>query len=360
MFLRLLTLGVLTSLQLTAQPAVDTSAEQRAALRALLGDFPTGVPLDLDTLERVAIEGGTRLKVSYTAELPDTLFSTPIDRIAAYLFVPDHAPGEQLPAVVAIHQDGPQAHLGKAEPAGLAGADNMHYGLELFRRGYVTICPDRFYHAERRRIVGADTAGTNWDRNSSMLSHWTGQLLSQGRTATGKEVYDLMRTTDVLTRLPMVDTARIGAIGHSAGGYNLVYFLFADERIKVGASSCGFFEVLDVYNEQAAKKRGADAAIPGLAQVGRGADYLVHVAPRPVLLTRGLWEWGMRGKWRDYSIAHVEETKDIVAHARPAYAAQGAEDHLRAIYFEEGNGQHAMPPGVKEQVYAWLDGYLKE
>lgn len=329
-------------------------------MHELLGNFPTSVPLDLDTLESVAIEGGTRLKVIYTAEQPDTLFNTPIDRISAYLFVPDHAPGEKLPAVVAIHQDGPQAHLGKAEPAGLAGADDMHYGLELFQRGYVTICPDRFYHAERRRIVGADTAGTDWDRNSTMLSHWTGQLLSRGRTATGKEVYDLMRTTDVLTRMKVVDTARIGAIGHSAGGYNLVYFLFADQRIKVGASSCGFFEVLNFYGEREAKKRGADAAIPNLANIGRGADYLALIAPRPVLLTRGLWEWGKRGKWRKYSIAHVNETKDIVTHAKPAYEAVGAGDHLKAIYFKEGNGQHAMPPGVKKDIYEWLDAHLKE
>ena len=316
---------------LAAQSTFDADPARRDTLRNLLGAFPTGVPLDLETIE-----------------LPDPVFDTPIDRISAYLFVPDRRGEELLPAIVAIHQDGPQNHIGKAEPAGLAGADDMHYALELFQRGYVVVCPDRFYHAERRRIPGADTAQTDWQRDDVMLSHWTGQLLLQGRNATGKEAYDLTRAVDVLTNLNMVDTARIGAIGHSAGGYNLVYFMFVDPRVKEGVSSCGFFEVLNFYGELEAKKRGADAAIPGLAAVGSSADYLAFLAPRPVLLTRGMWEWGMRDKWQAYSIQHVQETKNIVAYAKAAYKQEAASDHLQAIIFEEGNGQHAFPPGVKE------------
>ncbi|WP_420460850.1 alpha/beta hydrolase family protein [Neolewinella sp.] len=232
---------------LAAQSTFDADPARRDTLRNLLGAFPTGVPLDLDTLETVDLEGGVRLKIAYTVELPDPVFDTPIDRISAYLFVPDRQGEERLPAIVAIHQDGPQAHLGKEEPAGLAGADDMHYALELFQRGYVVICPDRYYHAGRRRIVGADTAGTDWDREDGMISHWTGQLLMRGRTPTGKEAYDLVRTTDVLVDVDGVDTSRIGTIGHSAGGYVMVYFMFVDPRIKAGVSSCGFHEVMGFY-----------------------------------------------------------------------------------------------------------------
>ena len=341
------------------QKEVDISKERKYQFRQLLGSHPENVPLGVDTLEKVQIQGGTRLKISFVSELPDTTFHTPIDRINAYLFVPDHKSGDRLPAIVAIHQDGPQAHIGKSEPAGLAGADDMHYGLELFQRGYVVICPDRFYHAERRRITGADTAGTDWDRNSVMLSHWTGQLLLQGRNPTGKEAYDLSRSVDVLHQLEVVDTSKIGAIGHSAGGAMLVYFMFLDERIKVGVSSCGFNEVINFYGENEAKKRGADSAIPGLSKIGKGTDYLALLAPRPILLTRGLWEWGMKGKWRQYSIDHVQETKDIVDYVKPAYHSTGYPENIAAIYFEEANGQHAFPPGVKRQAYEWLDRFLK-
>ncbi len=72
-----------------------------------------------------------------------------------------------------------------------------------------------------------------------------------------------------------------------------------------------------------------------------------------------MWEWGKRGKWRTFSIEHREETEEMATYARTAYAEHEVPDHLRTIIFEEGNGQHAFPPGVKEQAYQWLDKYLK-
>ncbi len=69
-----------------------------------------------------------------------TMFHGPVDRIRAYLFEPSHNPGTRLAAMVAIHQDGPQSHMGKLETAGLAGDKNISYGLELFQQGYVVLC----------------------------------------------------------------------------------------------------------------------------------------------------------------------------------------------------------------------------
>src|SRR5205085_9397447 len=99
------------------------------------------------------------------------------DKIRAYLFFPHHKPQEKLPAIVAIHQDGPQSHIGKSEPAGLAGADDQHYGVELFKRGYVVICPDRVGHAERRRVTPNDLASIDEARDDMLLEHRVGQLL---------------------------------------------------------------------------------------------------------------------------------------------------------------------------------------
>ena len=337
-------------------PGIDES--KRRMLTQVLGDFPVPPALSITILESEQLEGGIRHKVEFTVEELNPLFATPVDRIRAFLLVPEHDTNERLPAIVAIHQDGPNSHLGKKEPAGLDGAEDQHFGLELFQRRYVVICPDRIGHAERRRISEDDAAGTDDDRDNRLESHLTGQLVLMGRTHMGKEVYDLMRATDVLSSLDYVDPDRIGAIGHSAGGYALVFFMFMDTRIKCGASSCGFFELLNGYREDAPRPGSALSALPGLAKVGCTADYAAGVAPRPLLLTRGFWEWGRDGKWGVFSEKHVEETRQIEAHARETYRELDANDNLRVIYFDESGGNHAFPPGIKEQVYQWLDEHI--
>lgn len=217
-------------------------------LKDLLGDFPHPPTLNIDTLEEVKLENGTRYKIKYLSEPEDTLLNEPADWISAYLFVPDDKVNEKLPAIVAIHQDGSNQHLGKLEPAGMAGNEDQHYGLELYERGYVVICPDRYPHAERRRLVDSDTVDIDSERDIKLFDFRTGQLLLKGRTFAGKEAYDLSRSVDVLTNLEIVDENRIGAIGHSGGGMVLLYFMAIDERIKAGVSSCVIFEIVDYFN----------------------------------------------------------------------------------------------------------------
>lgn len=340
-----------------AQAAGHKPGHADAGLRQVLGVMPPRPGPSFTVLETVAIEGGKRLKIEYSAEPASTLLHEPEDRVRAYLFVPDHAPDARLPAILAIHQDGPNTHIGKKEPAGLAGDANLFYGLELFRRGHVVLCADRFYHAERRRGAAPDSVDPA--RDLDLLNHRVGQLVLHGRTAMGKEAHDCMIGIDVLMSLPYVDHGRIGAIGHSAGGYALVFAMFLDPRIRAGVSSCGYFDPVRFFDEKAPKRRLAADALPGLARFGSGAGYLAGVAPRPLLLTRGLWEWGQDPDWRQASIDHVEETRRLVAEATPRYRAARAPTALRAIYFDENGGNHDFPPGVRSEAYAWLETQLR-
>ena len=338
------------------------SQQRREALLNVLGTFPQRPPVNVDTLESAQLESGWRYKIEYLSEPADNLFDEPEDRIRAYLFIPQHKPDQRLPAIVAIHQDAQYSHLGKFEPAGLDIDDGKHqyyddqkYGLELFLRGYVVICPDRFGHAERRRIPQGDTMLVNQERDADLYNHRVGQVLLKGRTSPGKEAYDLMRAVDVLYSLDVVDTNRIGAIGHSAGGYNLVYFMFADPRVKAGISSCGFFELLNFFNDKEPVKRWASSALPGLAKVGKSADYLAALAPRPILLTRGKGEWSGHPDGERRSAKHVQETVDLERYSRERYQALNAGDNLKVIYFDGG---HFFTLSVKKIAYHWLDKYL--
>lgn len=355
LLVQLLTISLVASAAVKAQ---NFSPARQQTLLNVLGKMPATPPVMYTTLETVQLPEGKRYKIEYLAEKADSTFDMPEDKIRAYLFIPNHRVQTKLPAIVAIHQDGPNFHLGKAEPAGLAGDNDQHYGYELFKRGYIVICPDRFYHAERRRIPPTDTALIDPKRDFDLLNHWSGQLLQTGRCTIGKEAYDLVVTTNILASIPQVDTSRLGAIGHSAGGFAMVAFMFVDKRIKAGVSSCGFFELNNFYNERAPKRRPAAIAIPNLTTVGRSADFLAFIAPRSVLLTRGLWEWGQDAEWKPFSEQHVEETKGLIRYAQPNYQKHRASQNLKAIYFDEQGGNHAFPPGVKEQAYQWLDSRL--
>ena len=97
-------------------------------------------------------------------------------------------------------------------------------------------------------------------------------------------------------------------------------------------------------------------ALPGLADVGDAGDYMAAVTPRPLMLTRGMWEWGSRGEYRGFSERHVADTRVMEAKARAAYGPGPA---FEVLYFDENGGDHAMPPGVKTAIYDWLDRWLK-
>src|SRR5699024_2567768 len=57
---------------------------------------------------------------------------------------------KNLPAMVAVHQHNGEFHLGKSEPAGLAGDPNMAYGMELAQLGCAVIIPDLACFEQRR------------------------------------------------------------------------------------------------------------------------------------------------------------------------------------------------------------------
>lgn len=340
--------------------SVAVYAQKEKKLRELLGIMPSKPKMNIDTLEKKRIENGWRYRIKFLAEDSNSIFHSPPDYMYAFVFVPDLIRHKKLPGMLAIHQDGNHNYLGYLETAGIAGDKDQHYGLELYRRGYVVICPNRFLHAERRRISRPDTLADVFEVADIAEQHWVGQLQLTGRNFVGKEVYDLMLATDVLLQTANIDKDKIGAIGHSAGGYILAYFMFADKRIKAGASSCGVFELVDWFAEDAIRKRNVLSVIPGLARVGRTSDFIGFIAPRPFLMTRGMNEWGSENpQQKTDSRRHVEGTTLLDKEAREYYQKLKAGNRLKTIYFDEDGGGHSFPAMVKEQVYNWLDSYLK-
>ena len=121
-----------------------------------------------------------------------------------------------------LHQT---TNTGKGQPAGLADSENLHYGLELAKRGYVVLAPDYPSFGDYKYDFNAD-------------SYTSGSM---------KGILNHMRAVDLLQSRAEVDPARIGTIGHSLGGHNAMFVGAFDERIKVIVSSCGWTPLHDYY-----------------------------------------------------------------------------------------------------------------
>ncbi len=310
----------------------------RQAFLQKLGTLPEACPLDALVEERHHVEGYTRERISYA--------TSPSVRVPAFLLIPD-ALTEKVPAVVCIHQHNGEYHLGKSEPAGIAGNPDMFYALELCRRGYITIVPDQEGFEERQASPEEKSRWLHSTQrileNDSYEKYLALRYLMYGSTLQARYLWDLARAVDYLCTRPEVDAERIGALGHSLGGQEVCWLLLFDTRVKVGVCSCGIgtFETIfrDGINHNFA------AYVPGLLTIG-DIDLLIStLAPTPLLLTAGIYDL----------IFPIDGVRQIAQTARLPYEAALRPDAFRLRAFVAGHGFSAP---IRTEAYEWLDRWL--
>lgn len=295
----------------------------RKTLVRLLGRTPSRCALQPKVLERVALAGCTREKVSYMVERGQ--------RVSAYLFLPS-AEGRH-PAILCIHQHNREYHLGKSEPAGLSGNPEQFYALELAKRGYVTLAPDALCFEERQH---PSLRGMDYERFEAM------RRIVEGSCLQAKMLWDLTRALDYLLRRHEVDPRRIGCLGHSLGGQETLFLSAVDRRIVVAVSNCGFSSYRAIFD--AAVLHNFALYVPGILRYGDLDRVLGLVAPRPFLVLAGSGDL----------LFPLEGVQLTVREARRAYGKAG--DRLRLEVFSHGHG-FAAP--MREAAYAWFDRWLK-
>ncbi len=295
-----------------------------AHMQSVMGPLPhpaKPVPLDVQILEEVDLGGLTRRKIAYHTASLDR-------RVSAYLFLPP-ATGQRVPAVLCLHQT---VAIGKAEPAGLGGAPNLHYALELAQRGYVTLAPDYPSFGDSKSGSGSEHGY---------------------ESGTMEAIYDNMRAIDLLQSLDQVDPEHIGGLGHSLGGHNTMFTAAFEPRIKAMVSSCGFTRFHKYHAGQL--KGWASPQYMPLIDSAYGNDpnrvpfdfteIVASFAPRPFLAIAPL---------RDGNF-DVSGVRDTIAAAKPIYKLSGAEENLQADY---PDCEHDFPPAARTVAYEFLDKHL--
>jgi neutral ceramidase len=292
-------------------------------MQKVMGPVPDAskkVPPDMKIIDETRIDNLKRLKITFAVESGD--------RVPAYLFIPDGISGK-VPGILCLHQT---IKSGKEEPAGIAGSPNLHYAMELARRGYVTIAPDYPNFGEY-----------------SFDPYQNGYV-----SATMKGIWNHMAAIDLLQSLPEVNPDLIGCIGHSLGGHNTLFIAAFDKRIKAAVTSCGFNSFFKYYGGDLTgwSHKGYMPRIASSYEKNPSKmpfDFpgvLAAIAPRALFINAPL-------KDSNFEISGVY---DCVNAARPVYDLLKAHDK---IVMTNPDAPHDFPPAAREEAYAFLDRELK-
>ncbi|MDA1051452.1 MAG: dienelactone hydrolase family protein [Planctomycetota bacterium] len=291
-------------------------------LECLGGPWPE--PCDLHSrIIREEQQDGYRLQwVDYAVE--------PEDRVPAILLVPDGANATNPAAAIAIwHQHAGQWHLGKTEPAGLAG-DPMHQtGVALAKLGYVVLCPDAICFEERQDSSGKLKAG-NYERFEFL------RQVVDGRSMAWKNILDMRRAIDYLASRPEVNVERLGCYGHSMGSTHTWLVGPWEPRLKCLVGNC----CLPTYGAIQRTKilHCFPNFIPGIHQYGDTPDIAALIAPRALHMNFGETDAG----------SPIEEVRAGVEKIATAYAAANAAD--RFTYFIEADTGHVLSDAMWQRT----------
>jgi dienelactone hydrolase len=256
----------------------------------------------------------------------------PGERISAYLLLPEGVTAQNpAPAVAIWHQHGGQFHIGKAEPAGIAGNAMHQTGVVLAKAGYVVLCPDALCFGDRFRPSFGDRNNFGWMERFEFLRY-----VVQGKCLLWKNILDMRRAVDYLVSRPEVRADRIGCYGHSMGATHSYMVGPWDTRLRaVVTNAC-----LPTY--EAIHHHGLlhcfPNFIPGWQQFGDVPDIVGLIAPRRLHMNFGELD----------SDSPIEFVKRAVQTIAAAYQRAGAGDQF-TWHIEPGAG-HVLTPAMSQLV----------
>lgn len=283
-------------------------------LQASLAPWPTAVPAQTEIGPGEEADGYLRHRVVFDSE--DTM------SVPALLLVPDGrtAPGS---GVLAVHGHGP----GKSRICGVEPGDGpgMDYAAELARRGHVVLAPDLRCFGERLDWNPEDHYACDTNLVHQVMDGWS--PLTQN-------LWDCMRSLDVLADHPLVDPDRLGVVGFSYGGTLALFLAACDERVAAAVVS-GYFSSWAESHKMPWNMCGSQV-LAGMLGTMEHADVGALVAPRPMLVSTG----------REDPLFPVDSATASMSRLRRVYAHLGDAADLEHEVFDgehEWHGDAAYP-----------------
>lgn len=299
-------------------------------LKGLGGDWPVGGDLRVQVRETVQKEGYRLETVTYEVQAGE--------RVPAHVLIPEGVTTAHPAAAVAVwHQHNGAYHIGKSEPAGLAGAAMHHTGVALAKEGYVVICPDAQCFGERQDPTGKLKRG-DFERYEFLRSVVAGKCMAW------KNILDMRRAIDYLVSRPEVKGDRIGCYGHSMGSTNTWMVGPWEPRLKCLVGNCCLPTYAGIHREH--MLHCFPNFVPGIFQYGDTPDIAALIAPRPLHLNFGDKDSG----------SPIDEVRRGVQVIARAYEAVHAQDKFS--YFIEKDTGHVLSPEMWKRAKAWFARHL--
>jgi dienelactone hydrolase len=295
------------------------------------GPFPEPQPLNIKLRETIKKEGYRIESLTY-----DVL---PGESIPALLLIPDNVTANNpAPGIAVWHQHNGEYHLGKSEPAGLAGNPMHHTGLALVKEGYVVLCPDSLCFEERQDPTGILKRG-DYERFEFLYQ------LERGRSLAWKDILDMKQSITMLCDRPEVNPDLIGCYGHSMGSTHAWLVGPLEPRLKCVIGNC----CLPTYEaiEQNHLLHCFPNFVPGWLKYGDTPEIAALIAPRALHLNFGENDTG----------SPIGSVRRGLTRIGEVYKSKGAATNFTS--FIEPGAEHVLSAAMWQQVKECFLKHLK-
>jgi len=275
------------------------------------GPFPSQLPLNAVVREKIIKDGYHIESVTYDVR--------PGESIPALLLIPEKVTSNNpAPGIVVWHQHNGEYHLGKSEPAGLAGNPMHHTAVSLVHEGYVVLCPDSLCFEERQDPTGI-LKGAEYERFEFLRE------VVRGRCLAWKDIKDMKTSVDYLSQRPEVIPDKLGCYGHSMGSTHAWLVGPLEPRLKCVIGNC----CLPTYEaiEENHILHCFPNFVPGWKKFGDTPEIAALIAPRALHLNFGEEDSG----------SPIESVKRGLSRIADAYKKAGAPENF-TYYIEPGAG----------------------
>jgi len=324
--------NLLAATQKSGRVHSDSSDAMREAyLDCLGGPFPDPAPLNTQTGQTIQKDDFRIVSLSYETE--------PGDRVKALLLIPDTASvASPAPGIAVWHQHNGEYHLGKSEPAGLAGNPMHHTAVALVNEGYVVLCPDALCFEERQDPTGI-LKGGEYERFEFL------RQIVRGRSLAWKSILDMKRAIDMLCERPEVLSDQLGCYGHSMGSTHAWLVSPLEPRLKctIGNACLPTYEAI----EQEHLLHCFPNFVPGWTNYGDTPEIAALIAPRALHLNLGEKDEGSPIESAQQGLKRIAET----------YKKAGAANKFS--YFIEPDKGHVLSKDMWHHVKENFNKHLK-
>jgi dienelactone hydrolase len=322
--------------RLTSPEAIrERQAWVRRTFWQLAGGMPERTPLNLRTAGGFERAGYRVEKLVYESQ--PGLF------IPANLYIPKQG---RPPFPGVLFQMG-HALNGKASPLYQKCCQG------LVQLGFLVLAFDPMGQGER--VYYPDASGTRTRLGSADDEHtFAGiQMLLTGDTATRLQVWDAVRSLDVLASHPLVDPARLASTGNSGGGTLTMLLAAVDDRLAAAAPSCPNTENFACADfNPPGSTDDAEQNLLGAAPLGLDRwDLLYPLAPKPLLILVSA-----RDFFGTYSPNYLSSGWEEYQKLERAYQVLGHPDRL--AWFDTPL-PHGLEYALRLEIYNWLARWLQ-